>query len=207
MKRYFLPVFFLVMAGAIFLSERFYTSTGPVLEEIVPESTYVDERDYPEWMDEFIEPPADVDPKLVYTFVCELPTRDADVFTTACADFGEMVRDITWDEWGIDGALGKGIYSVNDCDPNCAEGTRHEIPVRVWLEEVTTDGKYYYLNTLKIVPVEAFEGSKAYRKNPNFNLYVDVLVDGVKYEGAVWDVASDWKRNPHMRSDLPGENS
>ena len=203
MRRFFLPVFFVVIAGAIFLSERFYTSTGPALDEAVPESTYVEERDYPEWMDELIEPPADVDPKLVYTFVCELPTRDPDVFTTACADFGEMVHEITWDEWSVRGASGRGVYSVNDCEPSCAEGTRHETPVRVWLEDVTTDGKYYYLNTLKFVPEEAFEGSQAYRENSNFNLYVEVVVDGVAYEGAVWDVVRDWKMNPHMRSDLP----
>ncbi|MFM8842013.1 MAG: hypothetical protein ACKOFU_04780 [Actinomycetota bacterium] len=205
MRRLFLPVFFFVMGGAIFLSENFYTSTGPVVEESVMTSTGVEERDYPEWMEEFIEPPADVDPKMVYTFLCEYPTRDADLFTTACADFGEMVRDITWNEWGAEGATGKGIYSVNDCEPSCAEGKRDEIPVRVWLEDVTTDGMYYYLNTLKIVPIEAFEGSKAYQENSNFNLYVEVVVDGVAYEGAVWDVARDWKMNSHLRSALPSE--
>jgi hypothetical protein len=75
----------------------------------------------------------------------------------------------------------------------------------LWLEDVTTDGKYYYLNTLKIVPEEAFEGSQAYQKDSNFNLYTEVIVDGVAYEGAVWDVVRDWKMNPQMRSDLPSQ--
>lgn len=205
MKRFFLPVFFVVVASAIFLSERFYSSAGPVLGEVLVGSTLIDERDYPEWMDEFIKPPAEIDPKLVYTLVCEYPDRRPDAFTTACADFGEMVREIKWEKWGVRGATGRGIYSVNDCVPNCAEGTRHEIPVRVWLEDVTTDGKYYYLNTLKIVPGEAFEGSQAYQKDSNFNLYTEVIVDGVAYEGAVWDVVRDWKMNPQMRSDLPSQ--
>ena len=205
MKRFFLPVFFVVVASAIFLSERFYSNTGSVLGEVVAESAYVDERSYPNWMDAYIEPPADVDPKLVYTFVCEFPDVQPDAFTTACADFGEMVREIKWEKWGVKGASGRGIYSVNDCEPNCADGTRHEIPVRVWLEDVTTDGKYYYLNTLKILPEEAFEGSQAYQKDSNFNLYTEVIVDGVAYEGAVWDVVRDWKMNPQMRSDLPSQ--
>lgn len=204
-RRYFLPIFLLLIVTAIFASERLFESQVVTASDDAPESAQMDEREYPAWMDEIIEKPAEVDPKQVYTFLCELPLRRPDVFTTACADFGEMVYEIKWDEWNVQGASGRGIYSVNDCDPDCATGKRHEVPVRVWLEDATSDGKNYFLNTLKIVPVEAFEGTQAYRQNRHFNLYTEVTLDGVVYEGAVWDVVRDWKMNPQMRSDLPSQ--
>ncbi len=202
----FLPIFFLLISGAIVASEQLIGNQNVPTSDDTLESAQMDEGEYPAWMDEVIESPGEVDPKRVYTFLCELPLRRPDAFTTACADFGEMVREIEWEKWGIEGASGSGIYSVNDCDPDCATGKRHEVPVRVWLEDATSDGKNYFLNTLKIVPVEAFDGSRAYRKNRHFNLYTEVTIDGVAYEGANWDVARDWKMNPHMRSKLPEWN-
>ena len=203
MKRLFLPVFLVVMTGAIFLSERFFTSEGPVVNRAVSESSSIDDRDYPAWMDEFIDPPTSVEAKKIYTFTCEFPTRKPDVFTTACADFGEMVREITWEEWNIVRPTGEAIYSLNDCRPSCAEGTRSEIPIRVWLEDVTSDGEFYFFNTLKIVPLEAFEGSNRYAKSQDYWLYNDVEFEGKTYQGATWDLSSDWKMFPEMREELP----
>ena len=198
----------ILISLAVFIAVTIFYTAGSQDEEVArcKSATAADSkvnRSYPAWMDEVITPPPTVDERRIYTFTCELPMRKPDVFTTACADFGEMVREIAWEEWSIEKPMGNGIYSLNDCRPNCAEGTRSEIPVRVWLEDVTSDGKNYFFNTLKIVPLEAFEGSMEYAKNPSFWLYNDVELDGKTYQGATWDVSRDWKEFPEMRGELP----
>ena len=159
--------------------------------------------DYPAWMDKFVDPPAEVTPQNVYTFACELVTRKPDLFTTACADFGEAVFDVEWTMWSAEEARGTGIYSVNDCDPVCAEGTRHEVPVYVWLIDTSTDGKNYFLNTLRIVPKEVYEGKVDIVKSEYARLFNDVVIGGKNFTGAEWDVSDDWKSFPDLRSDLP----
>lgn len=159
--------------------------------------------DYPAWMDDFIDPPAGVEPKSVYTFTCELVLRKPDLFATACADFGEAIFDVKWSMWSAEGAKGSGIYSLNDCDPSCAEGTRHEVPVFLWLSDTSTDGENYFLNTLRIVPKEVYEGKVDVISGEHVRLYHDVFVEGKALTGAEWDVSRDWKEFPNLRSDLP----
>lgn len=159
--------------------------------------------DYPAWMDNFVDPPAGVDPKSVYTFTCELVIRKPDLFTTACADFGEAIFDVRWSMWSAEGARGTGTYSVNDCDPICAEGTRHEVPVFLWLSDTSTDGRNYFLNTLRIVPKDVYEGRVKVTSSKHARLYNDVVVEGKTFTGAEWDVSRDWKEFPDLRSDLP----
>lgn len=199
--RYFFSFFFLILFLA-FLLMRIENAENETLDK--PNLTAGDGQ-YPSWMDEIIDPPPGVSPNKVYTFLCELPVRKSDVFTTACADFGEMIRDIKWDSWSAEGAEGSGIYSVNDCEPDCASGTRHEFPVRVWLEDTTTDGKYYYLNTLKILPLATIEKTPDLTVAKYFNVNNVVEINGKTFEGAIWDVSSDWKNFPNMRSKLPSE--
>ena len=102
------------------------------------------------WMTHIVKPKNGIEPVNVFSFECELVLNRPDLMTTNCADFGEVVRDIKWKTWSAEGAVGTGIYSVNDCNPDCADGTRHEEPVFVQLKDLTTDGKKYYLNTLMI---------------------------------------------------------
>jgi hypothetical protein len=40
-----------------------------------------------------------------------------------CADAGQILSEITWSNWTGQEALGKGISTTNDCEPNCAAGT------------------------------------------------------------------------------------
>ena len=159
--------------------------------------------DYPSWMDEFIDPPSGVEAKDVYTFSCELVLRKPDVFTTACADFGESVHSIKWSMWSAEGAKGTGIYSVNDCEPDCADGTRHEVPVYVWLLNTSTDGKNYFLNTLRIVPKDVYEGRVDEVVSAYARLSGEVIVEGKTFKGVEWDVSDDWKSFPDLRSKLP----
>lgn len=159
--------------------------------------------DYPTWMDKFVDPPAGVEPKDVYTFSCELVLRKPDIFTTACADFGVSIFDIQWSTWSAEGAKGTGVYSVNDCEPDCADGTRHEVPVYLWLSDASTDGRNYYLNTLRFVPKDVYEGRVDFVKGDHIQLSNSVVVEGKKLTGAEWDVSDDWKSFPNMRMKLP----
>lgn len=58
-----------------------------------------------------------------------LPQRPG-VFDYNCDKTG-VLQDMTWTEWGPDGARGTGIDNAIECQPNCAEGTRLLNPVVV----------------------------------------------------------------------------
>lgn len=47
---------------------------------------------------------------------------------------GEL-KNMHWASWTSTGARGSGLNSVNDCNPNCADGSWHAYPVRVILSE------------------------------------------------------------------------
>ena len=162
-----------------------------------------DTRNYPKSMDQVVDPPAGIKPSDVYTFSCELVLQKPTAFSTTCADFGTAIFEVKWSMWSAEGAKGTGVYSVNDCDPSCAEGTRHEVPVYLWLLDSTTDGKNFFLNTLRIVPRDVFEGKVDEFRSNYVNLSGAVVVEGKKFSGAEWDVSSDWKNFPELRSNLP----
>jgi hypothetical protein len=48
-----------------------------------------------------------------------------------CADANFRVRGIQWSSWTRREARGRGTALVNDCDPNCAEGTFHRYPIHL----------------------------------------------------------------------------
>ena len=41
----------------------------------------------------------------------------------ACADGNAVVTQITWSSWGSLAAYGTGLFSENQCNPDCAQGT------------------------------------------------------------------------------------
>lgn len=160
-------------------------------------------NDYPAWMDQIVDPPAGIKPSDVYTFSCELVLRKPTAFSTTCADFGVAIFEVKWSMWSAEGARGRGIYSVNDCNPSCAEGTRHEIPVYLWLKNASTDGKFYFLNTLQIVPKDVYEGRVDEIRSNHASLSSGVIIEGRTLTGAEWEVSSDWKDFPELRGELP----
>jgi hypothetical protein len=89
-------------------------------------------------------------PSEVYTWDCEIPEQRPEQITLTCADGGMSVNRIEWSRWDESGAEGKGFYSVNDCDPNCADGTMLEMPVRIWLRDLVMHEGKKYLRTLEI---------------------------------------------------------
>ena len=117
----------------------------------------------------------------MWTYECELILQKPSEETTTCADFGIMVRAIHWDQWSQGHAFGTGIYSINDCTPNCADGKRHEAPVTVELSDLTKVGDKYLLNTftfssqtgenlpLSQSPDQSWDVSEFYRNVPGMH--------------------------------------
>ena len=84
----------------------------------------------------------------VFSFSCEMVTARPTEVTTNCADFGIAIRKIEWRTWTANGAVGKGSYQVNNCNPDCASGKISELPIRVNLNGLYTDGNRYFLRYL-----------------------------------------------------------
>jgi hypothetical protein len=116
----------------------------------------------------------------VLSFSCETITARPTEVTTYCADFGIAITNIRWISWTAKGAVGKGIYRFNDCDPSCASGKVSQSPVGVNLDGLYTDGERYFLRNL------TFEGS-------------DNLSSSERIEG-IWDLAEFYLETPDMRS-------
>ena len=56
---------------------------------------------------------------------------------SASADGNRTVRGITWSGWGSATATGTGTMGINNCDPNCANGTYTYYPATVTLSALT----------------------------------------------------------------------
>jgi hypothetical protein len=52
---------------------------------------------------------------------------------------------LTWSSWTDSSALGHGTFSVDDCQPDCANGHAKQVGATVRLSGVTTcDGRRYF---------------------------------------------------------------
>lgn len=159
-------VFVLLVSGC--------SSTSTEIEDAVQDS----EDDFKLTL---VEDVSEISSDSVYTFLCEMIIQKPSESTPNCADFGQAVFEITWDTWTADGAVGRGRYSINDCDPDCASGTRHETNVEVSLENLYTDGARYFLRDF------SYKAKK------------EALPGHSKTGG--WDVADFYINVPEMRSD------
>jgi hypothetical protein len=115
----------------------------------------------------------------VWTYDCEFPVQRPEQIMLTCADGGMILTDIKWQSWNTMEAIGTGTYSQNMCEPNCAEGKRVEVPVRLRLSELF---EYKGRNVLKSLDIKAVSGQE--------------LPDGTA--GFTWDVAEfavkiDWE--------------
>jgi hypothetical protein len=88
----------------------------------------------------------------IYTYDCEILEQRPEQLTKFCADAGVYVYNIKWERWGYNGAEGSGTYSEKLCEPSCAEGTRVEEQVDLYLSGIEViEGKrvlrYLSVNT------------------------------------------------------------
>lgn len=90
-----------------------------------------------------------------WTYDCEFPVQRPHEIMLTCGDGGMIVTDITWKTWTTSRATGTGTYSQNMCDPNCADGTRVEVPVSIKLSKPF---EYKGRNVLKTLDIEASNG-------------------------------------------------
>jgi hypothetical protein len=69
----------------------------------------------------------------VYTVNCGQVDYKPKAFLKVCGDQHVAISDIQWDSWSADGARGKAVYVVNDCNPTCASGMQNQVEVNVVL--------------------------------------------------------------------------
>jgi len=69
----------------------------------------------------------------VYTVNCGHVDYKPKAFLKVCGDQHVAISDIQWDSWSADGARGKAVYVVNDCNPTCASGMQKQVEVNVVL--------------------------------------------------------------------------
>jgi hypothetical protein len=84
----------------------------------------------------------------VLTWDCNSLVYQPESITVTCADGGELIHSIVWTTWTSTSASGKGIYSINLCNPNCAEGQRLEVPVEIALDNAKQDLRKIVYKTL-----------------------------------------------------------
>ena len=85
-----------------------------------------------------------ITPNQVLTWDCEIPEFQPESIMLTCGDGGMYISNIKWNSWSSSGATGTATYNVNNCDPDCADGTMVTAPVQVDLSNlVTYKGKHY----------------------------------------------------------------
>lgn len=94
-----------------------------------------------------VTPPISKD---VYTFDCETTAHKPETIMIYCADAGAYVEKIKWSTWTPDIAHGSGVYTYNDCDPSCAEGTMHSTLTEITLSKPKTFKGKRYLSYLHL---------------------------------------------------------
>ena len=76
------------------------------------------------------------------TFIAECTSdsriRRPTTYILACADGGELLENLVWNEWGESRATATGTLVINDCTPTCATGRDISVPARVVADELIT---------------------------------------------------------------------
>ena len=114
----------------------------------------------------------------IWTYDCEFPVQRPEQIMLTCADGGMIVTDIKWQIWKSEEAIGSGTYSQNMCKPNCAEGMRIEVPVRLRLSELF---EHKGRNVLQNLDIKAESG----RELPNSSM-------GISWDVSEFAVKMNW---------------
>jgi hypothetical protein len=78
--------------------------------------------------------------------------------TVFCADAGMIVSRISWSSWGEREARGRSSRaSVNECDPNCAQGKtqRFTVGLRLWRARTCPTGRKRVFTRLTVTFIGA----------------------------------------------------
>jgi hypothetical protein len=69
-----------------------------------------------------------------------------------CATSADNLNNIVWNTWTATTAIGTAIHSINSCQPNCAQGTYTNFPVKVTLSNPGYFNNVYVFRTISTVP-------------------------------------------------------
>lgn len=74
-----------------------------------------------------------------------------------CGDGGFIAEQLAWTNWGAEQATTTGVASVNDCDPSCVDGQRHDYPVVLTASELRDcdHGEPQYTRVVYSFPAES----------------------------------------------------
>ena len=93
----------------------------------------------------------------VYVSNCGLLDYKPTAMLKFCVETSEGISKIEWLTWNADGATGKGLYQVNDCQPSCEIGKIHFAEVEIILSKgKVIDGK----RALTFITIESAKGGK-----------------------------------------------
>jgi hypothetical protein len=65
---------------------------------------------------------------------CNKAASSPKLLTLTCGDGNEVLKGMTWSNFGAGTASGKGTFVTNTCEPNCAQGKDVSYPVSVKAE-------------------------------------------------------------------------
>lgn len=83
--------------------------------------------------------------------------------TLTCADGGMYIDKITYSSWTSESAEGSGIFSQNNCDPDCASGKFISTPVKIMISKPKSDvnGKLIFSELVMRAEKKLYTGTKS----------------------------------------------
>ena len=94
----------------------------------------------------------------------------------ACADGNLAVQHISWAVWEGEKASGSGTFIYNDCEPDCADGKTHLVPVQFSLLGVAKDlsGKSVFTQMEVVSESDPLPGGAT---SDTYDLWIDLSED------------------------------
>ena len=94
----------------------------------------------------------------------------------ACADGNLAVQHISWAVWEGEKASGSGTFIYNDCEPDCADGKTHLVPVQFSLSSVAKDlsGKSVFTQMQVVSESDPLPGGAT---SDTYDLWIDLSED------------------------------
>jgi hypothetical protein len=84
---------------------------------------------------------------------------------TTSGDGSGYVKDLVWSDWGSPHATATGVMELNDCQPNCAQGTYTGYPATVTLAGLTPYGTDLEAYSTIVVQSPAANTTETYTKD------------------------------------------
>jgi len=66
---------------------------------------------------------------------CQFPRVRPHRIIFTCADGGAYINNLRWTRWGRHRAGGHGVFHLNDCTPDCAQGHFHDYGAKIGLRK------------------------------------------------------------------------